>query len=41
MPCEPQVRVAAATSGGGTTFRSSRRSGARQRCASIALPRVL
>ncbi|WP_354541410.1 hypothetical protein [Rhodococcus sp. OAS809] len=41
MPREPHVRETAATAGGGTTIGSSRRSGARQRCASITLPRVL
>ncbi|MEU4058477.1 hypothetical protein [Rhodococcus qingshengii] len=41
MPREPHVRETAATAGGGTTFRSSRRTGARQRCTSFTLPRVL
>ncbi|WP_256921942.1 MULTISPECIES: hypothetical protein [Rhodococcus] len=40
MSCEPHVRMATATSGG-VTFRSSRRSRARQRCTPIALPRGL
>ncbi|MFC8935596.1 hypothetical protein ACFT1A_26230 [Rhodococcus sp. NPDC057135] len=41
MSCEPHVRTTAATPGGGTAIGSSRRSGPRQRCTSIAFPRIL